>query len=270
MTGTVGIPPVEYPLPTEPPDGPGAFQALAQRLVDITDPVPNFGDLPLTGNWLGRTKRVQSIIGSTFEWNGSAWVMIGTAQFVDAAASTSAIAAPVAGMRRSLSTKTYDEEYFTSGVATNGWYPILGSMPRARLTRSTSGALTIGNTASITALDALLTVTEVASDVTVSSGQLVIAVAGEYKFRASLAHVAAATGARYLEIARSAPVVAVQDHAGATPQAAGDTSLIAERTLVCAVGDTFRAQYFQNSGGALTLVAAAYGLTFSAEYVRAA
>lgn len=245
---------------------------LAPRIADL-DALPS-----ASGFSEGRRLHVDAL-NVDFEQVDGAWVQDGVAQVPDAATlateyakASGAYLVPRIQVRRADA--AYTEEYFTlynsgsnpNGAASAGWYPISGRLPGARLTRSVSGTVQWVNNA-ITSADSLLTVTDYARDITVSAGTLIVVKPGRYRFRTTAALLAAATGARYLEVARVTPSAVVLDHAGATPAAAGDVSLIAERTLICAAGDQFRSQYFQNSGAPASLIGFEYGMTFSGDYI---
>jgi len=94
MPGTVGIGGFPYTLSGEVPDMPAITLAQAQRLADILDPVPTIADLPASGNWIGRTKVVQSYPGAEFQWNGTAWKLQGEIVFANYGALTSFMGTP--------------------------------------------------------------------------------------------------------------------------------------------------------------------------------
>lgn len=80
MPDTSGLFPHPYPNASEVPDGPGAFQLLAQRATDswarISIPFrfANFADRSAQAGQRVGDRAFQADTGAWFQWNGSAWV----------------------------------------------------------------------------------------------------------------------------------------------------------------------------------------------------
>lgn len=86
---------------------------------------------------------VEAIPGATFFSNGTAWRMVGTPEFATAAARDAAITSPLQGMTAKRADASYTEGYYTSADP-DGWYPVLGDLPRVRSRRK--AAQTLNNT----------------------------------------------------------------------------------------------------------------------------
>lgn len=64
----------------------------------------------------------RDVPGALFRYDGASWVMEGIANFPTVSAANTAIGTPVAGMRRRIATKLYDEVYF--GAPLSAWRPL--------------------------------------------------------------------------------------------------------------------------------------------------
>ena len=72
---------------------------------------------------------VAAVPGALWRYNGTAWVMVGTAQFATATDAANGLPTPVAGMRRRIATKLYDEEYIGSAWRPNPGVALLPILP---------------------------------------------------------------------------------------------------------------------------------------------
>lgn len=212
-------------------------------------------------------------LGCNFQAIDTVWVQITEATVADNTARDTAYGRAAGVYKVAATAKVYrqdkfwHEEWFTTaqGVAVAGWFPVSGMLPRGKVTRAAAGTINLVNNASTNA-DSILTVTEIAKDVTVTAGTLVISQAGEYDFEGSMSVIAAAGGARYLDIVKVTPGTVI-DHDANGGNAASDSGVHPRRVgYKCAVGDVFRLVYFQNSGGAIPITAGEYGMRLAATY----
>ena len=96
------------------------------------------------------------VVGAHFRFNGSTWVMEGVAKFATTGASSTVLPSPVAGMRRRIATRLYDEEYIGSA-----WRPmspavfIVPTVSGSGVTVDSSGLiiLTAASTISVNGLE---------------------------------------------------------------------------------------------------------------------
>jgi hypothetical protein len=117
MPGTAGSAQWPYPLPSDAPDGPGAFLGLIEKLQDVTEPIATVAELPTSGNWAGRRLIVTATPGAIWEWTGTAWQMHGIPRFATTTERNTAIPAPQVGAKAFVVALGYVTEY----IAGSGW-----------------------------------------------------------------------------------------------------------------------------------------------------
>lgn len=236
--GTVEIP---YPAAGTVPDVPADLLLMAQRIAALLDPVATVAALPASGEYTGQTKTVQSTPGALWSWSGVAWVMYGEAFFADAGARTTAIPAPVAGMRSRLADGT-------RWVYTSAWVSLV---PHAEWTATSASNASAGTNSVGTLVDVVGKTNDTAF-ATNSTNVITIVADGIYAMDFWGSLPVSPTGVTYIQAVVSGMTPsAVFKANGSTVSGAWGGALFAGTFL--AAGTTITLSYFHTSAGAQVL-----------------
>lgn len=147
--------------------------------------------------------------------------------------------------------------------------PKIGVLPRCRVFRSTAQAITTATSTAIAAFDSETHDTDTMHDLVTNTGRITVKTAGAYVFGGSAELGPSSAGAgptRQIAIRlNGATFIAISDHPA--NNSFGTRMRVVSSPWVCAVSDYFELVVFQDSGGALDVLA--NSADFDAHFVSA-
>lgn len=271
-TGLTGAP---YPLPSEPPDGPGALLALLQglepRLTALDAMLAALGYLSLadldalaalnnTGRPAGQLRHV-SELGALFRYTGTLWAQVTAATFASATARDTAYAKGsaayrVQGVRINRTDLGYEEMYYAAynsgsnpqGALVAGWYPPAGADLHADFILASVSIPNSADTFMVPSLGDRLGAFAIDG-----SGWVTVPYAGRYRITALVSWAGNGSGTRGWHMLRNdTNTRIIEEDLNANVTALGSNPWMGKSfTRKLAATDKVAMRVYQNSGGAL-------------------